>query len=89
MSIFPHHTNDTTACESVMDLQTGMGVLIDHLETLAKSICESDDDVGLMHRMQPVFWLVLRLQNDLDDVLEKVEALRRPRGAFELAEAAE
>jgi hypothetical protein len=88
MSIFPHNTKDTTAEESVMDLQTGIGVLIDHLETLAKSICESDDDVGLMHHMQPVFWLVLRLQNDLDDVLDKVGVLKRP-APVKFAEAAE
>jgi hypothetical protein len=89
MSIFPHSTKDTTAEESVMDLQTGIGVLIDHLETLAKSICESDDDNRLMHDMQPVFWLVLRLQNDLDDVLEKISVLKRPGGAVEIAQAAE
>jgi hypothetical protein len=89
MSIFPRNTNDTTACEAVMDLQTGIGILVDHMETLAKSIVESDDDNGLMHDMQPVFWLALRLQNDIADVLEKVEALPRPRGAVELAEAAE
>lgn len=86
MNIFPHSTDDTTACESVMDLQTGFDVLIDRLEVLAKSICQSNDDVELMRDMQPVLWLVLRLKNDLRDVCNKVGALPRP---VELAQAAE
>lgn len=73
--IFPSHTRDTTASDAVMDLDTGVEILISHLQTLAKSICESDDDVRLMEDLQPVFWLVLRLQNDIADVSKKVDTL--------------
>jgi hypothetical protein len=76
--IFPSHTRNTTASEAVMDLDTGVEILISHLQTLAKSISESEDDLRLMEDMQPVFWLVLRLQNDIADVLKRVEALPRP-----------
>jgi hypothetical protein len=86
MNIFPHDTKDTTAACAVMDLQTGVDMLIDHLETLAKSIGESDMDVDLMNDMQPVFWLVLRLQNDIEDVRKKVEALPKPARVAEAAE---
>lgn len=86
MNIFPHSTKETNAACAVMDLHTGFDVLIAHLETLAKSICESDDDVGLMEVLQPVFWLVLRLKNDIDDVLEKVEALPKPEPVAQAAE---
>jgi hypothetical protein len=61
-----------------MDLDTGVEILISHLQTLAKSVCESQDHIELMGDLQPVFWLVLRLQNDIADVLKKVEALPRP-----------
>ena len=83
--IFPNHTRDVTAAEAVMDLDTGIEILISHLQTLAKSVCESEDDIGLMEDLQPVFWIALRLQNDIADVLRKVEALHHPV----MAEAAE
>lgn len=73
--IFPSHTRDTTASEAVMDLDTGVEILISHLQTLTKSICESEDDTRLMEEMQPVIWLALRLQNDIADVSKKVDAL--------------
>lgn len=78
MSMIPHHTRDTNAEEAVMDLETGIGILIDHIETLCKSIGESEDDVDLMNDAQPVIWLALRLQNDIADVWSKVSALPRP-----------
>lgn len=53
--IFPNHTRDVTAAEAVMDLDTGIEILISHLQTLAKSVCESEDDIGLMEDLQPVF----------------------------------
>ncbi len=74
-NIFPSNTRDTNACEAAMDLELGVEILISHLQTLAKSISESQDDIGLMKDLQPVIWLVLRLQNDIADVSKKVDAL--------------
>jgi hypothetical protein len=77
MSFMPHHTRDTTAAEAVMDLDTGIEILINHIEILGKSLVESNNDRELMDDMQPVIWLALRLQNDIADVLKKVEDLHR------------
>lgn len=83
--IFPSHTRDTTASEAVMDLDTGVEILISHLQTLTESICQSEDDTRLMEDMQPVIWIALRLQNDIEDLLKKVEALPRPAREVEAA----
>lgn len=74
----PHHTDDTNAMEAVFDLGTGLELLINHLDTLCTSIINSDGHRELMDDFHPVQWLALRLQNDVNDVLEKVDALARP-----------
>ena len=76
--IIPHDTRDTTAEEAVMDLETGVGMLINHIEMACVTIGESPDAVDIMHDMQSVIWLVLRLQNDIADVWKKVCALQKP-----------
>lgn len=80
-SLLPHHTDDTNAMESVLDLGTGIKILIQHLETLCASIAEADNHIELMGAFGPVLWLALRLQNDVDDALEKVDALPRAEPA--------
>lgn len=72
---FPKHTRDTTALEAVMDLEEGVGMLIDRLEAAVCSFSEEEYGTDVVKEMSPVFWLVLRFQNDIADVSKKVDAL--------------
>jgi hypothetical protein len=60
-----------------MDLEHGVGILIDGMEAAVQSFSETEYMTDVVQEMSPVFWIALRLQNDIEDVLKKVETLHR------------
>jgi hypothetical protein len=75
---FPSHTSETNAFEAVIDLQDGVGILIEHMDAVVRSFSEEEYGTDIVKEMSPVFWIALRLQNDIEDVIRKVEALPKP-----------
>jgi hypothetical protein len=75
---FPKNTRDTNAFEAVIDLQDGVGILIERMEAVVRFFSEEECGTDIVKEMSPVFWTALRLQNDIEDVIRKVEALRKP-----------
>ena len=60
-------------------------MLIDRLEAAVSSFSEEEHATDIVKEMSPVFWLVLRLQNDIADVSKKVYALHHQAREAEAA----
>lgn len=95
ITTIPFSTDDTNLSGACMDLQTGIDILIDRLNTFGTAIINSESDTELMDDYNDVVWIVLRLKNDIRDINRRVDALPNslfsPGGAASspLAQAAE
>jgi hypothetical protein len=68
------NANSGTLIDVGVDLQMGMGVLFDRLNTLCDAIINSDSDMELMPEFSPVLWIAQRLSDNIDLVNSKITA---------------